>query len=520
MMKREFSSLTGREFDLLVIGGGIYGAWTAYDAVLRGLKVAIVEQDDWASATSSASSKLIHGGLRYLETYDFRLVRKALAERHRLLHLAPHRVWPLRFGVPVYGDSRVGRLQLKAGLTLYDALAGFPETVMAHERFSHADFASRFPFLNGTALKGGFTYGDAQTDDARLVLELIAGSMGAGAACVNYCRATGDLERAGQTTVVEVKDIVSGEVAQVFARQIVNTAGQWMTASYPGKNWCRLSKGVHLVMPALKTDEALLLTAKTDGRVFFAIPWYGRTLIGTTDTDYHGDLDNVAVDAEDVAYLLTEANHYFDTCWKETDVIGSYAGLRVMKRSDKTSPSSVSRDWELKTATNGVLYSVGGKLTSAREDATVIVDTVCAKLGIFNTCATLERPFPWAPTGDYRAWSAEIIARAEKLCIDTECAQWLTRRHGSRVEGVLALVDKEPHLALRITAELPFIYADLMLCARDEMVIHLGDLLRRRIPLLILSRFPEEKLRHIANTVATLLGWDEAAINREIESCH
>ena len=184
-MKRDFSLLAGRHFDLLVCGGGIYGAWTAYDAALRGLSVAIIEQGDWAAATSSASSKLIHGGLRYLETYDFKLVRKAILERQMLLEMAPHRVWPLRFGVPVYADSRIGTLQLKAGLILYDFLAGFPGPDIAHHHFDRKAFAERFSALDSEGLKGGFTYGDAQTDDARLVLELIAGAMAAGAMCVN-----------------------------------------------------------------------------------------------------------------------------------------------------------------------------------------------------------------------------------------------------------------------------------------------------------------------------------------------
>src|SRR5512145_1102176 len=213
-MKRDFSALAGREFDLLVCGGGIYGAWTAYDAALRGLRVAIVDQGDWAGGTSSASSKLIHGGLRYLETYDFKLVRKALKERQMLLKVAPHRVWPLRFGVPVYADSRVGMLMLKAGLTLYDILAGLPGAEMAHRHYSLAKFAERFAFLRDAALKGGFTYGDAQTDDARLVLELIAGATAAGAVCVNYCRVTGINETGGRASGATVQDLVGQGSAQ------------------------------------------------------------------------------------------------------------------------------------------------------------------------------------------------------------------------------------------------------------------------------------------------------------------
>jgi glycerol-3-phosphate dehydrogenase len=518
-VKRDFSLLAGKHFDLLVCGGGIYGAWTAYDAALRGLSVAIVEQGDWASATSSASSKLIHGGLRYLETYDFKLVRKAILERQLLLELAPHRVWPLRFGVPVYKDSRIGTLQLKAGLTLYDFLAGFPDQAIAHRHFDRAAFAERFPALVSDGLKGGFTYGDAQTDDARLVLELIAGAMAAGAVCVNYCKLTGVIETDGKVSGATVQDRLQNISAQILARQIVNTAGQWMSAFKPGRDWCLLSKGIHLVMPALPTNEALLLTAKSDGRVFFMIPWYGMTLLGTTDTEYSGDLDHVAVELKEVAYLLAEANHYLKVAWTEKDIVGRYAGVRVMKRSDKTLTSAVSRDWELKTASNGMHYSIGGKLTSAREDAASIVNSVCAQLGVDITCATKSRLFPWAPETNFAEWSDGVTAQANQLGVDQVSAKWLIRRHGKRVDEVFLSIEDDPRLAERIVPTLPFIYADLLFCARTEMVIHLDDLLRRRMPLLILAQLSEDALRRIAKTVAVTMGWGEAAILSEIEAC-
>ncbi len=518
-MKRDFSLLAGRHFDLLVCGGGIYGAWTAYDAALRGLKVAIVEQGDWAGATSSASSKLIHGGLRYLESLDFKLVKKALAERQMLLAMAPHRVWPLRFGVPVYADSRIGTLQLRAGLSMYDFLADNLSPDMAHHHFDQKSFAGRFHFLASDGLKGGFTYGDAQTDDARLVLELISGAMDAGAVCVNYCKLTGLVETNGRVSGATVQDQLNYTNTEISARQIVNTTGQWTAASEQGRGWCRLDKGTHLVMPATSTDEALLLTAKSDGRVFFMIPWYGMTLVGTTDADYSGDLDHIAVEPKEVAYLLAEANHYLKTAWTEKDVVGSYAGLRVMKRSDGASPSSVSRDWELKTASNGMHYSIGGKLTSAREDAACIVNTVCAQLGVDVPCATRNRPFPWAPGENYAAWFVAVSTQAKQLGIDQESAKWLIRRHGKRVGEVFRIIEGDPHLAERITSALPFIFADLLICARDEMAMHLGDLLRRRMPLLILAKQAEIPLRRLAEIVATTMGWDAAAIASEIEAC-
>jgi glycerol-3-phosphate dehydrogenase len=517
-MKRDFSALNG-EFDLLVCGGGIYGAWTAYDATLRGLRVALVEQVDWASATSSASSKLIHGGLRYLETYDFRLVRKALRERKMLLQVAPHRVWPLRFGVPVYADSRNGTLLLKAGLTLYDALAGFPGEPMRHHHHGRQEFSGHFPFLDEVTLKGGFTYGDAQTDDARLVLELVAGALAQGAVCLNYAKLTAWNEENGKVCGATVLDEVSGAMARVSAKQCVSTAGQWTTKTEQGRSWCRLSKGVHLVLPALQTSEAILLTAREDGRVFFIIPWYGRTLLGTTDTDYRDNLEHVVVEEEDVDYLLDAANRYLKTAWTKQDVIGSYAGVRVLKQSDAEHPSAASRDWELKTGSNGLLYVVGGKLTSAREDATVVVDAVCERLGDMTGCATQGRDFPWKPRQDFAAWSEQELAQAQALGIDAECTKWLMRRHGSRVEQVFRIVEEAPQLAARVVSDLPFIYADLLLCARDEMVVHLSDLLRRRLPLLILAKIDEAELAHFAGLIAPALGWDADRIAREVEAC-
>ena len=518
-MKRDFSLLSERQFDLLVCGGGIYGAWTAYDAALRGLKVAIVEQGDWASATSSASSKLIHGGLRYLESYDFKLVRKALAERQMLLAMAPHRVWPLRFGVPIYKDSRIGTLQLKAGLTLYDFLAGWPSSDIAHRHFNHDTFAERFSALDSAGLKGGYTYSDAQTDDARLVLELIAGTMAAGAVCVNYCKLTELQEAKGKIYGAMVWDQLGQAETLVRTKQIVKTTGQWMTTEELGRKWCRLTKGIHLVMPVVLNDEALLLTAKSDGRVFFISPWYGVTLLGTTDTDYSGDLEHVAVEPEDVAYLLAEANHYLKTAWTEKDVVGSYAGVRVMKQSGKAAPSSVSRDWELKSTANGVHHSIGGKLTSSREDASQIVAAVCARMGVTTPCATQSRPFPWAPEQEYSEWSATVIAQATQHGLDGESAKWLIRRHGKRVEEILRSIEGDQHMAERIVPALPFIYADLLFCARNEMAVHLDDLLRRRMPLLIMAKLTEGALHRIAETVAPAMGWDEDAINREVESC-
>jgi glycerol-3-phosphate dehydrogenase len=519
-MRRNLVSLKGRKFDVLVCGGGIYGAWTAYDAALRGLSVAIVEQGDWASATSSASSKLIHGGLRYLETLDIGLVRKALQERRMLLKMAPHRIWPLRFAVPVYKRNRVGKFRLKLGLTLYDYLAGSATEIKRHRSFDKDEFSQRFSFLKDEYLVGGLDYGDAQTDDARLVLEIIDGASSAGAVCVNYCKVSQFIENNGEICGAEVQDQISQETFNVQANQVVNACGQWLGDCLEQQQWHRLSKGVHLVLPKLLGDEALLLTAQSDGRVFFMIPWYDLTLVGTTDTDYKGDINRVIVEQEDIDYLLAEVNRVLkQTHWTTKDIIGQFAGLRVLKSADNKAVTNVSRDWELKTLDSGLLVSIGGKITSARKDAAHIVDTVCNNLGATIPCKTQDRAFPWAPKENYAAWFVTTQADAERQGIDRTSALWLLRRHGERVSEVFRLLDKDPDLSDRITPSLPLIWADLLFCAENEMVVNLEDLLRRRLPILITARLTRKELTHLGHIANRVLGWNEAFLKREIQRC-
>ena len=532
-MKRDFLQLANQHFDVLVCGGGIYGAWTAYDAALRGLKVAIVDQGDWASATSSASSKLIHGGLRYLESLDFKLVKKALREREMLTKVAPYRIWPLRFGIPIYKDSRLNTITLKCALLFYDLLANTLNSKLAHRHFSQAEFTERFPCLKSASLTCGYTYSDAQTDDARLVLELIDGALSAGAVCLNYCKVTDFIEQNGQIFSARVQDRVGGKTADVYARQFVNTSGRWVTdtALVPGRltaytpsmaiTNCRLSKGVHLILPKVLDNEALLLTAKSDGRVFFMIPWYGLTLLGTTDSNYIGDINQVCVEHDEIDYLLTEANRVLvkSVNWTEADIIGRYAGLRVLKQSSKATPSAISRDWELTVADNGLLTSIGGKITSAREDAAQIVNRLCENLSIHAPCRTNGKAFPWLPNEDFRLWSDAALLKAIAMGIDSESAQWLIRRHAKRLPMIFQLIDQDDSLAKRIIPTLPFIFADLVFCAGNEMIVHLEDLLRRRIPLLILAKITLAELRYLGEITAKVLNWNEATLNKELEMC-
>jgi len=519
-MQRDFTALAKQPFDVLVCGGGIYGAWTAYDAALRGLKVAIVEQGDWASATSSASSKLIHGGLRYLESLDVKLVKKALHERQMLLQAAPHRVWPLRFGIPVSAESRLNRVQLKIGLILYDFLAGSLNSNQAHRYFTQREFAERFPVINPVSLKFGFTYPDAQTDDARFTLELIDGALSAGAVCLNYCKVLELIENNGQVCGAKIYNSVENKYTDVFARQIVNTTGQWLANLHPDHVDHRLTKGVHLILPKILADEALALTAQADGRVFFMIPWYGRTLLGTTDTPYHGDVAQVKVEQDDIDYLLTEANRVLKSVtWKKSDIIGQYAGLRVLEYSTEKSPSAVSREWHLNSAANGLLTSIGGKFTSAREDAAQIVNTLCKNLHIDADCKTNAKPFPWRPDADYLHWSQDMLTQAKALNIDEESASWLIKRHAVRTPLVFDLIKKDSELSKRIIPALPFIGADLFFCAVNEMVVHLDDLLRRRMPLLILAKLSYAELAIITDIISNALSWDSDRIQQELAIC-
>ncbi len=376
-------------FDVLVVGGGIYGAWTALEAALRGLRVALVERGEWASGTSRASSKLIHGGLRYLEHGDVALVRKALRERTRLLRLAPHRVHPLRFVVPVTRGGRLNRPMLHAGLWLYDLLAGELAGVERHAAWRRRELLQAAPFLS-TEVVAGFTYGDAGTDDAALVRDIVAAAQRAGAVCCAHTPVTA-LERRGGRVVGAT--LASGAV--VHARSTVVAAGPWAfaLAGLDPQRVARFTKGVHIVLPPLPlggpftvADTAFLLTAPQDGRVFFLIPWQGGTMVGTTDTDWTGNPDDIRVEQADVDYLLAAVAA---TCpglrWTTADVRDAWVGLRTLRRGDARAAargssargsSALSREWELLRPEPGLLLPLGGKLTSARVEAVHIVDAL------------------------------------------------------------------------------------------------------------------------------------------------
>ncbi len=348
---RRVAALRDERFDLLVIGGGIYGAWCAYDAALRGLKVALVEKADWGSGTSSASSKLIHGGLRYLEHFEFALVRHALSERRVLTEIAPHLVRPLRFMVPVWKGARVGRARMAAGLTLYDLLAGRDQPVDRHRSFSRKKLLALHPYLRSEGLTGGLSYGDCQEDDARMTLAVVAAAQAAGVVVANRVAAERLIYEAGEVRGAALHDVVDDSRFELSADCVIAAAGPWAHKLVGAKApQVKLVKGVHLVMPPIVVDgktstDAFLFTAPQDGRVYFVIPWYGRTLLGTTEAEVANPKEAVATDAE-IDYLLAAARDALPALnWTREQVLGRFAGVRTLQAEDEDSLAAVSREF-------------------------------------------------------------------------------------------------------------------------------------------------------------------------------
>jgi glycerol-3-phosphate dehydrogenase len=521
-VKREFHRLSEGPFDLVVVGGGIYGSWIAYDAALRGLRVALVEKTDWAAGTSSGSSKLIHGGLRYLERLHLGLVRTSLAERKRLLTLAPHRIRPLPFVVPVYRGDRVGRLRLKLGLTLYDWLAGPGQPVPRHRSVDRDALLDRSPFLRSTGLRGGFVYGDCAMDDARYTLEIVDGALGHGVVAVNRAEVRRLLSSEGRVLGVVVRDDENGSEVEVRAALTVDCSGAWSSELLPdterAASLTRRTKGVHLVLPSLGVDDAFLLNNRSDGRVFFMIPWYGRTLLGTTDTPFDGDPDKLRVAREDVDYLLDAANRYFhDRAWSDADVLGSYVGVRTLQNEPGADPSEVTREWALERPLPGLLLPIGGKYTSARADAALAVDRALQELGKPAVpCVTGERPFPWTPTERFDAFLERAVTQGQSLGIDGVTARCLALRFGSRSDAVHELIADHHHLGARIHPQLPFCRAEIVYAVSHEMARTLEDVVRRRIPLVLLARIDPDGLTATAELAGDLLGWSDQRKDEEV----
>jgi glycerol-3-phosphate dehydrogenase len=510
-----FDLLTHARFDVLVIGGGITGAGVARDAAMRGLRTALVERHDFASGTSSRSSRLIHGGLRYLEHGWLHLVFESSRERRTLMRIAPHLVRPLGFTWPVYDGARVPLWKLGAGLFVYDALALFRNVGGNHRRLDADQVVALEPAIRRDGLTGGAHYFDATTNDVRLTLANARSAAEAGATILNHASAQ-SLRRAGaHVTGAHVVDHVGGRSVDVTARVVVNAAGPWVDdvrrmADPHASVSLRGTKGVHIALPRGRVGnrEALTVLSPVDGRVMFVLPAGSFTIVGTTDTDYAGDIDTVRATRADVEYLLRSANAYFpESNLQVQDVVAAWAGIRPLVADSGGTPGSTSREHAITWSAPGLLTVSGGKLTTYRAMAASVVDQIMRALGSTATYAgTDHAPLPG---GDFTSLSAEVAAATATIGI-APLAGHLVMQYGSEWRAVWNLVGSNTALSAPVTPTLPYIVAELHYAVEREMALTLGDLLIRRLQVAFETRdHGLAAAPAAARVVGPLLGWSE-----------
>jgi glycerol-3-phosphate dehydrogenase len=482
------------EVDVLVVGAGATGAGVALDAASRGLSVVVVDRGDLASGTSSKSSKLIHGGLRYLENYDFGLVYEGVNERELLQRLAPHLVRPMDFLYPIFDDTERVRL-VGLGLTTYDVLAGW-RNVRRHERRTAAEAVECAPALASSGLDRAYVYGDCATDDARLVLANVVAARRFGAVVLTYTEATsllvgGDGRAAGVTVV----DRLAGGTYDVRARHVVNATGVWVDTLLGQEiaghvPLVRPSKGVHLVVPRsrvpLDRTAILMPSRQGDGRSMFAIPWGRQTILGTTDTAYDGPLDAVGVEEEDVTYVLSAAEALFRLGLSASDVVGAWAGCRPLLRGDGESMSDMSRRHALSEGPGGMLTITGGKLTTYRRMAKDVVDRIVSRDGRRAPCRTDS-----IHLGSARPYE-DVVAEVAAACVSVgvggqELAETLVHQHGEAAASVVALA-VDTGLVTPLSDAACHVEAEVVYAARHEGAATLDDVFSRRTRLALRAR--------------------------------
>ncbi len=527
-------------YDLVVIGGGITGAGIARDAALRGLHVALFEKGDFASGTSSKSSKLIHGGLRYLEHGEIGLVFESVSERRVQTRVAPHLVRPLPFLIPIYKGVRPGLEIMNVGLWIYDSLALF-RAPRLHKTFRGTKAALELePQLRPDGLRGALEYYDCATDDARLVLENALDAAALGADVHTYTEVLGLERRAdARVTGVRVRDRLHDQTWTAECRAVIVAAGAWTDEvirrfELPFERpVLRRTKGVHIVLPRerLPLARAITLISPVDGRVMFAIPWRERTVLGTTDTDFTGSADEVAADADDVKYLCESGNGYFPGANLTTDdVIATWAGLRpLIAAPPNVDESEISREHEVFAKPDGVVVIAGGKLTTYRRMAREAVHKTLELLheiggddGLHPSRATTkDRPLPGAagiepPTLEGVAAIGRRLMHEMKLDVDT--ATHRCGVYGARSLELGAEIAKDRSLGERLDRELPYVWAEIDFAARRDRARTVEDVLARRVPLLLVSR--DQGLgvcERVAARLAAILEWDAATTARMLD---
>lgn len=541
--------MTRAPLDVLVIGGGITGAGVALDAAARGYRVGLIERGDFASGTSSRSTKLVHGGIRYLPELDVPLVREALVERGRLLRNAPHLVHPLAFVLPLYASSRhpVGLpiappgglglgLILDAGLTLYDLLAG-RENVARHRRLSAAETAKRAPCLIPDGLKTGFIYYDAQTDDVRLTLAVLRTAAAHGALLATYCEAADFLRDGGRTVGVVARDTLeAGETGtdgartwEIRARHVVNAAGVWSEqaerlAGETPQLHVQPSKGTHLVFAKELFelgDEAIVLPETEDRRIIFIVPWLSRALVGTTD-DATDSLRPPIATADEIDYLLAHLNRFTRRPVTRADILATYAGYRPLLKLQKgRTPARLSRTHAIVEGDDGLLTLSGGKLTTYRRMAEELLDRIDAREGRQGSTADrrhLTRDLPLAGAEGWERARVDIQQRAAALGLEGDVAEQVAA-YGTEAAALLDLVAGDAELGARLVADLPYIAAEVVWACRAELALTLEDVLARRTRIAIEDRTRGlDAAGQIAGLMAAELGWSDAERARQVEA--
>jgi len=497
------------EFDVCVIGGGINGAAVARDGALRGLKVALVEAGDFAGATSSRSSKLIHGGFRYLPQWQFRLVYHAIRERELLRHrTAPHLVHAIRFLFPIYKGKGFGRFTMDVGMWLYDIFARTARSER-HRIIGAKAAMGREPTLASANLKGAALYYDAWGDDARITFENVLDAGLHGATVANYVLLESLAKNSDGIVAARVRDVINDERLDIRAHHYVNAAGPWVDdirrmddpAASPS---VRLTKGVHLVFPisALPVKEPIVLGDDAD-RIVFVMPHDRYVLVGTTDTDFSGDRRAIAADQDDIKYLMKVLSERLPhIALSEDDIASSFAGVRALLISaDQKSPSAVPREETILESASGMLSVAGGKLTTHRRIAGKVVDRLMEKLGLEVAASpTLTEPLPGA---------REIARRGSSVVALGQNIPILQERYGTRAWQVASIAAERPELAMPLAPDCPAIGAEVIHAIRNEMAYCVADFLVRRTSLV--WRYPREAeaaAPAVARIMAKELGWD------------
>ncbi len=526
--------MASKKYDLLVIGGGVTGACVAWDATLRGLNVALVERADFGGATSAATSKLIHGGLRYLKNMEFALVRESLHERRILEIIAPHLVYPISFLIPTY-QKRAGKVPLTIGMIAYELLAydrasidDKDKRIPSHRRLNQDEVLDMEPGIDRNGLTGGILYYDCQMySPERLTLEFILSAASRGAEVANYAEVKGFLAEGKRVMGVFVRDALTGMSYEIRARVVANATGPWadiLLSELPGREPVQRifrSKGIHVITAPISSDHALVLVTQS-GRHVFVIPWRGHSLIGTTDSLFEGSPDEFRVTEGDITELLDEVNEAYPSAnLGLQNILTFYGGLRpIVDMETSIDTYEASRQYEIQDheeeGIEGLITAIGGKYTTSRSLAQKLVDSVFAKIGEEPPLSrTEEVPLYGGNVGIYASFLQRAVERKTPAW-DQGLIEHLVRNYGSRYEGVLAFGEDSEAFKVPLCKAHPDIWAQILYGIQEEMACCLSDILFRRTGIGTLGNPGAECIEKCAKIMARELGWKRQKRKEEV----